>query len=385
MTKAPEQCLINSGSEVELNDEYTLSERNKRFWSNNASTQPNKRARGGSETKFYVKLNEVTQVLIEPFLNDIRMKIRQLCGWKKRGFPGTHSICMDCENYKTISKSSYMVTWKTIGKRYMMLIEERGKVYMIDVGDNVFRVDCIQFPYDIEYTRHLKDTLVEGEFLIDNIDSSDKFSFLINDIITYNGRVVSGKPFPDRLKLISQSIIEIRNKAIRKGHIDKAKQPFLVRNKDFFPLSEATKLLSPEFLETIPHDVDGLFFVPKEEPYMSGECKRLLKWKKYDTIEFRLKIVEDSSKKGTPPKKEAHLFVNGKNNYFAKMSYSPDLEVYGNKIISCLYKDNEWHFHQLRNDRPLPNSEQTAKGIMESIKRKVTPEVLYDFIKNQSE
>jgi len=43
----------------------------------------------------------------------------------------------------------------------MMLIEERDKVYMIDVGDNVFRVDGIQFPYDIEYTRHLKDTLVE--------------------------------------------------------------------------------------------------------------------------------------------------------------------------------------------------------------------------------
>ncbi len=286
-------------------------------------------------------------------------------------------------NYKTILQSPYMVTWKPVGKRYMMLIEEKDKVYMLDQGDNVFTVDHIQFPSDAEFTSHLKNTLVDGELIIDKVDGLDKPRFLINDIITYNGQDVSTKPFPHRLKLISESIVNIRNEAITNGHMKKTKQPFSIRKKDFFNLSAVNKLLSPKFLGTLPHEVEGLIFVPKKDPYTSGQCLRVLKWKENETINFRLQIV-NSSKIGALPEKKAHLFVNKMNNPFATMRYSHNLQEYNNKIISCSYKDNQWVFHRLRDDRPFPNSQKAAMDVMYVLQRPVTRETLCDLIKSQS-
>ena len=66
------------------------------------------------------------------------------------------------------------------------------------------------------------------------------------------------------------------------------------------------------------------------------------------------------------------------------MKYSPDLEKYHNKIISCSYKDNEWHVYRLRDDRPFPNAVKTAEGVLYAMERSVTQEALCDLIKNQS-
>lgn len=265
----------------------------------------------------------------------------------------------------------------------MMLIEEEDKVYMLDQGDNVFSIDHIQFPRDAEYTSHLKDTLVDGEFIIDNADGSEEPTFWINDIITYNGQNVSTKTFPHRLTLIFQSIVNIRNKAISNGHIKKIMQPFSIRNKYFFGLSEVNDLLSRNFIETIPHEIDGLLFLPEKDSYKSGECLRVLKWKENETVEFRLVITPNSSEINAFIEKKANLFLNQQNTRFATMRYLPYLEQYDNKIISCSYRDSQWHFHRLRDDRPYPNSEKTAMGVINAAKISVTRKALCDLIKDQ--
>ena len=319
-----------------------------------------------------------------PLLGVIQRKYRRLCGWSRRGFPGSHPVPMDRHNYEMIVQSPYMVTWKSVGKRYMMLIQDEGEVYMLDQGDYAFSVNHIQFPYDAEYTSHLKDTLIDGELVIDQVDGLEKPRYLINDIITYNGRNVSAKPFRHRLRLISEWIINTRNKAMTKGHIKKTKQPFSIRSKDIFGLSEVYKLLSPKFLETVPHGVEGFIFLPENDPYTSGECRRVLKWKENETIEFLLRIVDRSTRNG-PPEKVAELFLNHKSTPFDTMPYSPSLQEYDNKVISCSYKDGQWNFHRLRVDRPFANSVQSAQAGMDAVKKPVTSEVLCDLIKNKSQ
>ncbi|CAF0947815.1 unnamed protein product [Didymodactylos carnosus] len=376
--------MHSSGYKVESNDQCTTRGYNKRSYSNDASDQSAKRfceaLQSASAPQFFVRLREVRTVY-EPPLLAIQQKYRRLCGWHRRGFPGSHPVCMHRENYEMILQSSYMVTWKSVGKRYMMLIEEKDKVYMLDQGDNVFAIDHIQFPCNAEYTSHLKDTLVDGELVIDNVDGSDKLRYLINDIITYNGRNVSTKPFRFRLRLISEWIVNVRNKAITKGHIKKTTQPFSIRNQDFFGLSEVNKLISSKFLKTVPHEVEGFIFLPENEPYTPGECQHVLKWKESETVEFRLKISATFSKRGALPEKNAHLFVNRRDTPFARMPYVPFLEAYDNKIISCSYKGDQWHFHRLRDDRPFPNSYQTAMGVMAAMRRPVTRKALCDLIK----
>lgn len=319
-----------------------------------------------------------------PLLGVVKQKYQRLCGWSRRGFPGSHPVPMDRHNYEMIVQSPYMVTWKSVGKQYMMLIQDEDEVYMLDQGDHAFIVNHIQFPCDAEYKSHLKDTLVDGELVIDQVDGLEKPSYLINDIFTYNGRNVSAKPFRYRLRLISEWIINTRNKAMTKGHITKTKQPFSVRSKDIFGLSEVYKLLSPTFVETLPHGVEGFIFLPENNPYTSGECRHVLKWKENATIEFLLRIV-DHSMTNEPPKKVAQLFLNHKSTPFDTIPYSPSLEAYDNKVISCSYKDGQWKFHRLRVDRPFANSVQSAQAWMDAIKKPITIEVLCHLIKNRSQ
>ncbi len=379
----PEWCRTSGGHEIEPNDQPTTSGSNKRDISYVAVGQSAKRPCEASETtstpQFFVRLPEVMPVLDKSSLDKIRQKYRQLCGWTRRGFPGRHPVCMNRGNYEMISQSPYMVTWKPVGKRYMMLIEQQNKVYMLDNGDNLFTVDHIQFPCDVKCTSHLKDTLVDGEFVIDKVEGSYKLSFLINDIITYNSENVSKKQFSERLRLISQSIVKIRNSAITKGHIKKATQPFSIRTKYFFDLSEVNKLVSPEYIATVPYEVEGFIFLPKQDPYTPGECRRVLKWKETETVEFRLKISD------TRLGKEAHLFLNHMDRSFATMPYLPTLQEYDNKIISCSYENGQWHFYRLRDDRPCPNSKQSAKGVIDAIQKQVTKEALCDLIKKSIE
>jgi hypothetical protein len=67
------------------------------------------------------------------------------------------------------------------------------------------------------------------------------------------------------------------------------------------------------------------------------------------------------------------------------MPYLPTLQEYDNKIISCSYENGQWHFYRLRDDRPCPNSKQSAKGVIDAIQRQVTKEALCDLIKKSIE
>ena len=46
--------------------------------------------------------------------------------------------------------------------RYMMLIEDENKIYMVDRDNTVFEISHLRFPKDADYTRHLTNTLVDG-------------------------------------------------------------------------------------------------------------------------------------------------------------------------------------------------------------------------------
>jgi len=43
-----------------------------------------------------------------------------------------------------------------------MLIEDKNKIYMFDRDNNVFEINHLCFPKDVEYTSHLTNTLVDG-------------------------------------------------------------------------------------------------------------------------------------------------------------------------------------------------------------------------------
>ena len=51
--------------------------------------------------------------------------------------------------------------------RYMMLIDGPGQVYFADRDNCIFKVDCLTFMDRKNPGEHLRDTLVDGEMVVD--------------------------------------------------------------------------------------------------------------------------------------------------------------------------------------------------------------------------
>lgn len=64
---------------------------------------------------------------------------------------------------------------------------------------------------------------------------------------------------------IKKEIIEVRHQSMIKGTIDKTKEPFSVRLKEFWDITQAQNLLSGKFQTGVKHEVDGLIFQPSAE------------------------------------------------------------------------------------------------------------------------
>lgn len=60
----------------------------------------------------------------------------------------------------------------------------------------------------------------------------------------------------------SFELIEARYKAMQHGLINKQLEPFSVRDKSFWEVEQAKKLLDPKFAKNLCHEPDGLIFQP---------------------------------------------------------------------------------------------------------------------------
>lgn len=109
-----------------------------------------------------------------------------------------------------------------------------------------------------------------------------------------------------------------------KNMINKSREPFSVRQKDFWDIGKSRSLLSPKFAASLSHEPDGLIFQPSImvigrlfgcqtieifffqlfilqillnfQPYTPGPCPDVLKWKPahMNSVDFKLKIAEES-------------------------------------------------------------------------------------------
>lgn len=55
---------------------------------------------------------------------------------------------------------------------------------------------------------------------------------------------------------------EPRHEAMRRGLIQKNREPFSVRPKCFWDVNQARALLAPKFAKSLAHEPDGLIFQP---------------------------------------------------------------------------------------------------------------------------
>ncbi|KFW86006.1 mRNA-capping enzyme, partial [Manacus vitellinus] len=324
-----------------------------------------------------ITVKYVTQVTTQPKLGGIQQKCQQFCGWEGSGFPGAQPVSMDKQNIKFLEQKPYKVSWKADGTRYMMLIDGKNEVYMIDRDNSIFHVSNLEFPFRKDLRTHLTNTLLDGEMIIDKVNGQVVPRYLIYDIIKFNGQPVGDCDFNVRLSCIEKEIIFPRHEKMKSGLIDKAQEPFSVRNKPFFDIYTSRKLLEGNFAREVSHEVDGLIFQPTGK-YKPGRCDDILKWKppSLNSVDFRLKITRIGGE-GYLEETLYYLFIPNK---FFFIQVTKELKQYDNKIIECKFENNSWVFMRQRIDKSFPNAYSTAMAVCNSIQNPVTKEMLFEFI-----
>ncbi|CAF0976501.1 unnamed protein product [Brachionus calyciflorus] len=316
-------------------------------------------------------------------ISRVRLETQGICNWNGAGFPGAQPVSMDQKNICLLYQKKYRVSWKADGTRYLMYINGRGRIYMLDRDNSVFCVHNLSFPDRQDLDRHLTSTLIDGEFVMDQDPSSNRKipRFLIYDVVKFENEMMGQQNFDLRMQCIDRELIQPRYKALSSGKINREMEPFSVRKKDFFPLMETKKLISPEFAKKLAHGIDGLIYQPVDDPYKCGRCDSILKWKppSMNSVDFRLDIVEFQEIGGLP-EKIGYLYVNGFDKPFSNMKVTKAMRDLNGKIIECRWWENRWDFMRERTDKSYPNHYNTAMAVCESIKNPITEERLMEIV-----
>ena len=89
------------------------------------------------------------------------------------------------DNIKNIQTMPYKVSWKADGTRYMMLIDGLDRVFFADRDHCIFKVDNLNFRDRKAPDQYLKDTLVDGEMVVDEFEGVRTPRYLIYDAIMF--------------------------------------------------------------------------------------------------------------------------------------------------------------------------------------------------------
>ncbi|CAL4124966.1 unnamed protein product [Meganyctiphanes norvegica] len=329
------------------------------------------------------EISNVNQISDRSLLLEIQQRIKNIVGYTRYpGFPGCLPISLKHENISNLRKYPYKVSWKADGTRYMMLIDGAQKIYFI--GSNfksIYHVPRLEFRQKNDLTKHILDTLLDGELIIDvNQQTGVKVSrFLVFDAIRVDGRHIACENFHRRHEIVKTDIINPRNVAVNKGLLNTKEEPFTIQQKLFWDVSPqiVRQLLSKKFLDQVLHGTDGLIFHCNEGPYVSGRTDTVLKYKPIAlaSIDFRLKIVKYKKSR------YGELYVGRSYEPFGDIEISKELENLDGKIIECSYTETGWLFLRHRTDRTYPNNYDTAISIWETICSPINERYLIDYMK----
>ena len=146
----------------------------------------------GDRVAWNIKCNNIKDVILNELLNLYNVRIIQ-----------KHYYNIDDNNIKYISKLPHLISLRSNGNRYYIyfsLYNDTPIIYFIDMkihtGYEKPRIILARGLFDISL---FKNTLLDGEMIKTN---DNKWIFIINDIIAYEGNKLDDMILPERLKII---------------------------------------------------------------------------------------------------------------------------------------------------------------------------------------
>ncbi|XP_065191969.1 mRNA-capping enzyme-like [Sycon ciliatum] len=347
-----------------------------------AAAFPRKRKHSSSSSYVSVPMEGLESVMsVTENVEELQARLCELCRATSPNliFPGAQPVSLDRDTIKYFEKKPYRVSWKADGTRYLMMILGPTQVYLFDRKMMIYHVPQVAFPG--RASPHVKDTVVDGELVFDNEGGRKVPRFLMYDFVTFQGHDIGKLSHPDRQNAIRHELLKPRDEAERAGRLNKSKEPFRTRIKEFWDIERTESTVFEKIIPLLNHPNDGLIFSPAMDPYKLYTNHDVLKWKppELNSIDFQLKIVKEN-RLGELPTRVGELHVLGHDMRVSTIKLTKELKVLHNAIIECCIDNGQWSFMRTREDKDKPNSYTTYESVCKSLTAPVTKAMLIDFI-----
>ncbi|KAG0147952.1 hypothetical protein CROQUDRAFT_42075 [Cronartium quercuum f. sp. fusiforme G11] len=294
-------------------------------------------------------------------IRNLKQHVANLCGLRQsQRFPGSQPVSFTHESLDLLESEDFWVCEKSDGVRVMALIvmahnnntfnggpgdDGKQEVYFINRRDEFFLVDQVCFPHYEDQNRYLKDSIIDGELVIDvEPQTGQHLRFLVFDCIVLDGQNLMQRPLMNRYGRLKDWVIAPLNKMLDARPRQREIMPFEIKLKSMELAYGIEKVLRID-LPKLTHGNDGLIFTSACSPYRIGTDPKILKWKppSENSIDFRLELR-------FPPRPDDPTEVD----FFAKpvfvlmMNCGED----GEKFFDTLQmSDEEWHDRKLRREQ----------------------------------
>ncbi|ORX39688.1 hypothetical protein BD324DRAFT_227683 [Kockovaella imperatae] len=333
-------------------------------------------------------------------------RVAELCGLSRAKFPGSQPVSFNVSSIEEkLMKYDFWTCEKSDGQRLLIVIvvnsaTEEQETWLLDRKEQFYKVSGLHFPYWESPDLPLRDTIIDGELVIDEDPKTKErtLRYYAFDCLVVNGMNVTGRPLLKRFGRLREWVVAPFERILKQIPEWRDELPFevIVKKQELsYHIAQVLNVHIPSLL----HGHDGIIFTNAESPYVFGTDENILKWKKpsENTIDFKLNLrfppsPADPSEPDFYAKPVFLLSVwHGGSRGQDKYQFFDELEVDDDEwekfkemgqiddtIVECFWDTERgaWRYFRHRNDKENGNHASVVQKVLASIEDGVEIETL---------
>ncbi|KAG6817791.1 hypothetical protein H0H87_003199 [Tephrocybe sp. NHM501043] len=338
--------------------------------------------------------------------NWLKAHVAKICHMDRPRFPGSQPVSFGMRDLEKLERADYWVCEKSDGVRVLFLINTNlvsgdQSLYLIDRHNTYHMLSGIFFPHHENPMVALRDTLIDGELVID-VDPRTKeqsLRFLAFDCLVVDEANVMSRPLDKRYGRLQEWFYKPYAKMLADHPHMAASQPFDIKVKEINFSYHVDKVFSVD-IPALHHGNDGLIYTCVNTPYTPGTDTNIMKWKppSENSIDFKLvlRFPPLRNQPDTPdfhakpvfllhvwcgdergvPKYELYDEMYVDDEEWQKLKLSGEqiddriVEVHWDASVS------HWRMMRFRDDKPNGNHRNVVENIIQSIVEGVEKDAL---------
>ncbi|KAI8075691.1 mRNA capping enzyme, catalytic domain-containing protein, partial [Thamnidium elegans] len=148
----------------------------------------------------------------------LQNRLQELLHCQADCFPGSQPVSFESKHLEDIQREDYFVCEKSDGVRYLLFFLHSSKgpaSFLYDRNKYWYYVPNLLFPVRGRENEYLKDTLMDGELVLDIDQHKKTWRYLIFDLMVVNGSTIIQRSFSTRLGMLQQDVIQPFNARMR--------------------------------------------------------------------------------------------------------------------------------------------------------------------------